>query len=302
MENFSIVSRFDGLEIKGSLFVPKGEVKGVFFISHGMCEHKERYFDFMKYLSSNGYVSVIHDHRGHGESVNSREDLGYFGDFLGNAIVEDLKDVIEFIKGKYLSKKVILLGHSMGSLVVRKFIGKYDDKIDKLIVCGSPSKNSMVGVALVVTNIIKLFRGEKYRSKLLEKLSTGNGDKLFPEDKLVNSWLCSDVNVVKSYNEDDLSGFTFTTNGYLNLFHLVKDVYSNKKYVVKSENLPIYFIAGSMDPVIKSEKKWLEAIEFLKSVGYKNITYTLYDGMRHEILNEKDKLKVYEDILKFIEV
>ena len=69
---------------------------------------------------------------------------------------------------------------------------------------------------------------------------------------------------------------------------------------MKNPTLPIHFVAGSDDPVIKDELKWFKAIESLRSVGYENVTGKLYEGMRHEIFNEFGKEGVYEDLLTFI--
>ena len=62
-----IKSSSDNLELELIYMEPKGEIKGVVQISHGMSEHKERYYEFMEYLKDNGYAVVIHDHRGHGD-------------------------------------------------------------------------------------------------------------------------------------------------------------------------------------------------------------------------------------------
>lgn len=297
---FNIKSKYDELPIWGTIFIPENTPKGIVVLSHGMCEKRKRYFDFMEFLCGNGYIVEIHDHRGHGQSVRSEEELGYFYDTKGEAIVEDLYEVIQYMKEKYQNYPVYLFGHSMGSLVVRKFIQKYDDEIDKLIVCGSPSENSLINIALFVTQTIRILKGDKYRSKLIEYLSTGSGNKNFPDEKEKNAWLTRDKKIIKEYNEDPTMGFTFTTNGYLNLFHLVKDVYTARKYQLKNKDLPIFFIAGSDDPVIVSKEKWREAQNFLRKIGYQNLFSKLYDEMRHEILNEIGKEEVYSDILDWL--
>ena len=299
-EKFEIKSNYDNLKIKGTIYKPEKEIKGLFFISHGMCEERSRYYDFMKYLAENDYVVIIHDHRGHGESVKNIEDLGYFKDEKGIAIVEDLHDVIEYFQRKYPKTKTTLFGHSMGSLVVRNFIGKYDNLIDELIICGSPSRNKLVNIGLITAKFIKKRKGEKYRSQFLEKQTTGSYDKIFKSEPEKNCWLSRDKHVVKLYNEGERTGFNFTTNGYINLFNLLKNTYKKSKYNVKNKDLKIFFIAGSNDPVIKNKESWLKAVEFMKSVGYSDVYKKLYKEMRHEILNEIGHQEVYEDILDFI--
>ena len=130
--------------------------------------------------------------------------------------------------------------------------------------------------------------------------STGGGDDKFPGEGK-NAWLTRDKTVVEKYNADEKCNFVFSCNGFSNLLHLVKNAYKKKKYPVKHSDLPIFFMAGADDPVIGSEKKWLEAQQFLRDVGYKNVTGKLYPKMRHEILNELGKEQVYADALAFIE-
>ena len=125
----SIVSSSDGLKLDIAYIVPKGETLGVIQISHGMAEHKERYFDFMEFLASNGYICVISDHRGHGKSIKNEDDLGYFYTDNINFIVDDLHEVTLYIKKKFKDKKIYLFSHSMGTLVSRCYIEKYDADI-----------------------------------------------------------------------------------------------------------------------------------------------------------------------------
>lgn len=299
-ETFSIISEYDALPIAGTVFTPDGFIKGVLQFSHGMCENRLRYEGVMEFFAQNGYACVIHDHRGHGESVLSSEDFGYFKDTSGTAIVNDLYRVICYSRERFPDKPLTLLGHSMGSLVVRKFIQEHDTSIDRLIVCGSPSKNPMAGVGIFTARVLQLFKGEKYRSHFIEWIATGSGDKRFPDERQKNSWLTRDADIVREYNENPTTGFTFTLNGYINLFHLIKDVYRKSLYQVKNPALPIFFIAGSDDPVIKSPQKWKQAVDFLKDTGYSHVSSKLYADMRHEILNEINKEEVYTDILNWM--
>lgn len=301
---FTLQSKYDNLALSCAEYTAEGgtqtNAKGVVQIVHGMCEYKERYEGFIDYLTQNGYIVFAHDHRGHGGSVTANENLGYFGDKKGEAIVDDAALVTDEIRRLYPGLSVTLFGHSMGSLVVRAYIQKYEEKIDKLIVCGSPSKNSLAGFGLMLNGVISAFRGEKYRSRLMANASTGGGDDKFPGEGK-NAWLTRDKTVVEKYNADEKCNFVFSCNGFSNLLHLVKNAYKKKKYPAKHSDLPIFFMAGADDPVIGSEKKWLEAQQFLRDVGYKNVTGKSYPKMRHEILNELGKEEVYADALAFIE-
>lgn len=163
-ENFTLESSYDKLPLSCTVYVPDGKAKGIFQIVHGMCEYKERYSGFMEFLAEHGFIVAAHDHRGHGQSVKGNEDLGWFNDKTANAIVEDAVQVTRTLKEKYPALPVVLFGHSMGSMVVRCYIQKYDKEIDKLIVCGSPSKNSLADVAIAMAKSVALFKGERHRS------------------------------------------------------------------------------------------------------------------------------------------
>lgn len=300
IENKKVKSNQDGLELEMSIIKPEGEIKGIVQIAHGMAEHKERYYSFMEYLVGNGYLAVIHDHRGHGVSVKTQKDLGYFYDDKAEYIVEDMHQITKQMKEQYPDKKLILFGHSMGSMVVRKYIKKYDKDIDQLIVCGSPSKNPYVGLALMIVKILKVFKGEYHRSNLVQKLAFDSYHKKIENPISENAWVCANEETVKEYDKDKLNGFIFTLSGFQNLFTLMKDIYTKQGWELEKKDLPIFFIAGEEDPVIVSQKDWQKAQNFLKEIGYQNVSGKLYQGMRHEILNEKDKKIVFEDILKWI--
>lgn len=296
-ENIKIISDQDSLELDCLLIKPNKEIKAIVEIAHGMNEHKERYIDFMKFLAKNGYASFIHDHRGHGKSIKNINDLGYFYEDNASYVVEDLHQINEYLKNKFKDKKIILFGHSMGSMIVRKYISKYAHTIDGLIVCGSPSKNNASKLGLKVVKLLKSIKGERYRSEFVKKLMFVGFDKKVSEP---NSWVCHNKEILKLYNEDELCKYTYTLNGYENIIKLMIDIYNPKIYNRNNLDLPIYFIAGNDDSVIKSKKDFNEAINFLEKIGYHNIDNTLYDDMSHEILNEVNNNLVYDDILNWL--
>lgn len=297
-KEYTITSNQDNLKLSILAYIPE-KPKAIVQIAHGMSEYKERYEDLMQFLCEHNFLCIINDHRGHGKSISSAEDYGYFYDKTGDYIVDDLHQITNHIKDEYPNLPVYLLGHSMGSLVVRKYLKKYDRDIDKLIVCGSPSENNLTGIAILLSKLVSFFKGDHYRSNFLQNISIGNYDKPF-KGEIKNAWINSDVKKVKEYNDDEKSGFIFTANGFLNLFILLRDTYSKKGWVFANPNLEILFIAGEKDPVIINESAWLNSMTFLREIGYQNIEHILYPNDRHEILNEINKEEVYMDIYKFL--
>lgn len=291
-----IKSSSDNLELELAYIEPKEEIKGVVQISHGMSEHKERYYDFMEYLKNQGYVVVINDHRGHGSSVKNKEDLGYFYTEDISYIINDLYDVTKYIKNKYKDKKIYLFSHSMGTLVARGYIQKYDNEIEKLVLCGPPTKNELTKFAIKLSQVSKYINKDTKPSKLLNKLTFGSYNK---GNTINNEWLSKSIDNVNNYNEDELCGFIFTGNGFINLYKLMDNAFCRENYKMQNKSLPIFVIAGSKDPVIQDEKKFLELVDFLKELGYKDVTSKLYKDLKHEILNEEEKNIIYKDVLDF---
>ncbi|MGM9948214.1 alpha/beta fold hydrolase [Floccifex sp.] len=295
---FTFYSKQDGLKLEGIYMEPEIEKKGLIQIVHGMAEHKERYLSFMRFLCQQGYVVFIHDHRGHGQSVKENDDLGYFYDNTGTYIYLDAHDIAMKFKQKY-QLPLIVFGHSMGSLVVREMLKYFDKDMDALIVCGSPSENKSISLALTLNKVLTKIKGEHHRSQLMNSLAFSSYSKRFKE-KDKNCWLSTNQENVSQYNRDPLCGFCFTLNGFFNLFCLMKDVYDPDNWQVKHKDIPIFFIAGKDDPCIGSYSQWIQAQDFLKQRGYLSIQNQIYENNRHEILNEDNYLDVYQDVLSFI--
>lgn len=295
-EEFTLKSKHDDLELGVSLRIPE-QPTGILQLVHGMAEHRERYHDFMNFCAEQGLVVIIHDHRGHGASVKSPEDYGYFYENGLEGIIEDVYQVTKYVRERFPDLPLTLFGHSMGSLVVRCYIKKYDAEIDGLVVCGSPSKRLGSGVGLQVAKILKHIQGEHYRSQFVNDLSFGGYTKKFPGEKSINSWIVSDPAVVEAYDADERDGFVFTLNGFEVLFGLMQQAYSKKGWAMNNPGMPILFIAGAEDPCIIDEKHFQEAVNFLRERGYNNVLSKLYPGMRHEILNEVGKQQVWQDVV-----
>ncbi len=299
-QEYEIQSKADGLNISVLEMRPEKTPKAVIQLVHGMSEHKERYIPFMEYLLENGFASVIHDHRGHGKSVKSKEDLGYMYGGGADALLEDIHGINQRIHEQYPNIPVVLFGHSMGSLAVRAYAAVHDQDMDCLIVCGSPSKNPARPIGAALAHIEKKIRGEKHRSRMIEKMSLGSYMKNFKDEKDKNGWICSDPEVVRAYTASDYCGFTFTDEAYLVLFELMKRAYSVRSWKCTAKELPILFISGAKDPCMGNVRGFAHAVQNMRKIGYLNVRGKLYPDMRHEILNEIGKEIVFQDVCTYI--
>ena len=282
----SFASEADGLEIYGLEIIPEGDVRGIVQLVHGMSEHKERYIPFMEYLAGKGYVSVIHDQRGHGESVKSKEDLGYMYGGRAEALLQDILTVNKRIREEYPGVPLTLFGHSMGSLAVRAFASEHDDCMDLLIVCGSPSISNARPIGELIARIEGKIRGRRHKSKLLEAMSLGGYAKKFAKEGSPLAWLSTNKENVEKYEASELCGFTFTDDAFLALFGLMKKAYDIRHWNCTRPDLPVLFISGQYDPCMVNMRKFALAVKAMRRAGYNDVRGRVYKDMRHEILNE----------------
>ena len=297
-ESFFLQSDFDGTRIAVTTVCHESP-RFCFQITHGMAEHRMRYIPFMEYIASLGGACIVSDMRGHGET-SAVEDYGFFGADGVEATLSDLHQIGGVLREKYPELPMILFGHSMGSLVARSYAAEHDEHLSALILSGEASDNPAVGAGLLLTRILALFRGERYRSPLVESMSTGAYDKAFPAGEKFQ-WLSVNEENRKKYTEDPGCGFPFTLNGYETLFSFLKRTYSPKYYNVRNKNMPILFLSGEDDPVMGGKKAFFRAVRFLEDMGYRNVRAKLYPGMRHEILMETERNAVYGDVGGFLE-
>ena len=299
-ETFTLVSECDGLSLSGLSLLPEGAPRAAVQLTHGMCEHKERYLPLMQYLAEAGFACFIIDHRGHGGSVKSPDDLGYFYEGGGDALVRDMELLTRHIKSLYPDIPLFLFGHSMGSLAARVYAKRYDDEIDGLIVCGSPSRNPAAPLGKAFLRVVAAFRGDRARSNTANAMFSGVFNKNFKSEG-ENAWVCGNRDVVEAYNNDPLCHFSFTVNGYLSLLYLMGECYDEKNWQMKNPSLPIRFISGELDPCRVDEAHFQDAVETMRRVGYQNVTSRVFPGMRHEIHNEAAREIVFSDVAETLE-
>lgn len=272
-------------------------------IAHGMAEHGERYEDFAEFLCSKGFAVIADDHVGHGKSVKKDDDLGYFGESGGwDAFVEDERAITELITKEYPDTPVIFFGHSMGSFIAREYLRRYgdDDRIKGGIICGTSGKNPASAIAIQLAGAIAKSKGSRHRSEFINKMAFGAYNKKF-EGATPFDWLSSDKEQVKKYIDDEYCGYLFTAAGYKDLFTILTVVSGKDWFERMPKALPLLLISGEDDPVGNYGKGIKQVYNDLKLANVKDVTLKLYPGMRHEILNERKKEKVYEDMAAWMQ-
>ena len=300
MKELTLPASADDLALSVLAGAPDATPRGLVQLVHGMCEHKERYIPLMDFLTGHGYVCVIHDHRGHGASVKAERDLGFLYEGGWEAMVEDVRVVSDWALEQWPGLEYTLLGHSMGSMVVRSFAKRYDERLDRLFVCGSPSDNPAKTMGRTLAWIFSRVRGGHFRPKLLQQLSFGTFNKPYENEGWPAAWVCSNKEILVEYHKDPLCTYQFTANGFAGLMGLMQDCYSPKGWKVSRPEMPVHFISGAEDPCRGSDQAIEAAAEMMRRVGYRHVDLNLYPGMRHEILYETDHQVVWDDILALL--
>lgn len=287
-------------DLVGRVYLPDTGPVGLFQVVHGMTEHIPRYDAFMRELAANGYIAFGYDHLGHGLTAKSDDELGFIAHKDGwIRLVDDVEMFASEMRSEYgEGLPYILMGHSMGSFIVRLTAAKYN-KYDKLIVMGTGGPNPASGAGLAVIGMTKAFRGEKYISKLVYALAFGNYNDRFKDENDPNAWLTKDLSVRKKYSEDKFSTFKFTVSAMADLVRLNK--FSNEKSWAASldKNKPVFLVSGTEDPVGDNGKGVKAVFDMLEKEGVP-VKMKLYENCRHEILNDTSRDEVISDILEFI--
>ena len=275
------------------------EPKAVVQISHGMAEHIDRYDDFARFLVKNGYLVCGNDHLGHGKSVNSEYDLGYFAEEDGDKrLVDDMHILTHIMKKRYPSVPYILFGHSMGSLCARVYAMHFGNELDGAVFCGTLTVP--YASALLIPLFDKLIEKFGPRAEVDKVVSAVQKAQVFltKDERAAVSWLSANSENWDNYEHDELCGFAFKLGGYRDLVALACEACQSDWAEYIPLGLPIMVISGALDPVSMNGRTALKASDQLAIAGHE-VEPILYPGNKHEILNEKDNDVVYNDILSF---
>jgi len=305
--NFTFLSNDGKTAVHALKWTPdSGEYKAILQISHGMVEFIERYTPFAEFLTTKGYMVVGHDYIGHGQSVASQDDWGYFCE--GNPsdiVIEDMHKLRTLVQEDNPEVPYFMLGHSMGSFMLRKYLAVHNDNLRGAIIMGTGFiPENMTSLALKMTGIVGKIRGSRHRSKLIQSLAFGADYKGFDMtgEQPENSWLTKDVDIVKAYYNEPRCTYMFTVNGYKGLFEAVNFSCNPENAAKIPKKLPLFIVSGAQDPVGGLGKGVKDVYDMYKEADMLDLTYKLYENDRHEILNETDKEVVFEDILAWMNV
>ena len=280
MIDFTLPSSAPGRMLHAFRCVPEGKVRAIVQLSHGMVEFIDRYKPLAEYLAARGILVTGNDHLGHGGSIRTRADYGYFAEPDGNrAVLDDLHAMTVLTKQLYPGVPYFLLGHSMGSFYARQYLCEWGSELDGAIILGTGFQpKALVAFARTVCRVLAVFFGWQHRSRLVAELS------------------------FLGYNKG-LEGrtFTFTLNAYYSMFTGILRLYDPAFLARMPKDLPVLFLAGDADPVGERSAGVRRAVQSMKDAGMRDVQVKFYPGARHELLVETNRAEVFADIGDFVE-
>jgi alpha-beta hydrolase superfamily lysophospholipase len=303
-ENFTFTSA-EGTEIFVYVWKPDEgiKVKGIVQIAHGMAETGARYERFADKLTEHGYIVYINDHRGHGKTAQTIDNVGYLAESEGfKWLVEDVHQLTGIIKSNHPGLPVFLLGHSMGSFVTQKYIMLYGRELNGTILSGSNGKQGLIlkFATIIAQNELKK-HGRKSKSPKLNKISFGKHNKAFEPKRTEYDWLSRDEAEVDKYINDPFCGGIFTVGFFYDLLIGLKEIENKQNLFLVPRELPIYIFSGDKDPVGRNGKGIIKLFNTYKQLNIQDVTYKLYKDGRHEMLNETNRDEVMRDVILWLD-
>lgn len=275
----------------------KQDVKATLLIVHGMQEHSGRYAEFARFLANKGYAVVAYDHLGHGKTATSAEEFGYFTANGREQVVIDAENMAAYLELKYPYVPHFILGHSMGSFITRCLLQVAQEKFDGAVIVGTGGK--IPGIKFLQL-VIRIFHriSPTSRSKFIENTFGKMNNAHFKHEKnhQNTNWLSVNEANRQAFLDDELCGIPFTNNGYKTLIELNVDATKRDWAKAIRRKFPLFFISGADDPIGNFGKGIHQTVNDLKNDGFENVSMKLYPHLRHEILNETEKMLVFEEI------
>jgi len=292
----------DNLSLFTYLWEPEDNIKkkGIIQVIHGLAEHAKRYGRFAQFATSNGFIVVADDHRGHGKTAKNEEELGYLGEKDGfQKMVEDEYLLTKLMKEKYPNLPYFILGHSMGSFISQRYIEEYGKELNGVILSGTAGPNPLLLVpGKLVAKLVMLLNGLKKKSSFLNNLSFGTYNNAFKPNRTAFDWLSRDEKEVDKYIEDPFCGFVCSSSLYYFLSKGMLQMHKKSNLILIPKSLPVFIVSGSKDPVGSQTVPNLYKL-YLK-IGMNDVEMKLYENARHEILNEINREEVTRDIISWI--
>ncbi|MEK2491871.1 alpha/beta hydrolase [Kitasatospora purpeofusca] len=272
----------DGIEIHVRAWLPTATpARAVVQIAHGMGEHGGRYAALAEELAGRGHAVYVNDHRGHGLSRHSRK--GCLGADGWNLLVDDTARLSRLARERHPGLPLVLLGHSLGSFAAQQHLLDHPGLADAAVLSGTAAVDHLLADLAVAGSGVAL----------LDALNLPFRPARTPAD-----WLTRDEAVVDAYLADPLCGFSLDAAGLADLAFEARRLGDPRGV---RTGLPVYVCVGDQDPVNAGLALSDVVVDRYRNAGLTDVTYRIYPGARHELLNETNRAEVLTDLLAWLD-
>ncbi len=278
MQRSTFTSPVDGLELAGYGWdVP--DPRGVVQVAHGLAEHSARYDRFARALNDAGYAVRATDHRGHGASI-----AGTPGDFGAAGFAGLIADVAAYGASLRDDVPLFLFAHSMGSFAAQSVLLTHSQQYAGVVLSGSTALDLLAA---------GLAQAEEPAG--LEAFNAGF------EHRTGYEWLSRDEAEVDRYVADPLCGFDLPDATVPALFGAAGTLADPTSLASIRPDLPLLIASGTDDPLAGGGQLVEVLAQRYRDAGLVDVTVRLYDGARHEILNETNRDQVTADVVAWLD-
>lgn len=271
-------------------------------IVHGMAEHSGRYARFATALNHAGYAVYAHDLPGHGRTARAPDELGHFADEHGwRLALQSIHTVQVAMRERHAGLPIVLFGHSMGALLSQDYIVHHGREIGACVLSSTTGEMGFmraIGVALMNAEVA--IGGPRHRSALAERLSFKAFNRRFKPTRTEFDWLSRDPAEVDAYVNDPRCGFRGSSSLWCDLLAYGARLREPARLARIPKALPVLIIAGTEDAATQGAKgpSLLERAYF--GAGLKDVTLKIYEGARHELLNDTCRDQVTQDVIAWL--
>jgi alpha-beta hydrolase superfamily lysophospholipase len=252
--------------------------RGLVLIVHGLGEHAGRYDHVANLLCEWGFEVCAYDQRGHGDST------GLPGRLPNKmALLDDLAEVVDDIRQRYPRRRLILLGHSLGGLLVSRFVALHIRPVDALVL-SSPALD--VGLTAIQKLLLKVL------PNIAPNLCLGNG--------LDANFISRDPRVVQAYRSDRLVhnkisprlGYFIATAGHATVAQAAQ------------WHTPTLLMYAGADKLVSPEGslRFAKLAASSKAVKPGIVTAKCFEGYYHELFNEPKPEPVFTMLKTWLDV
>ena len=287
-------------DVTGWIYLPESP-RGMVQLVHGMAEHMGRYHEFMRYLAQNGYAACGIDQLGHGRSAHEGR-YGFFAERDGwKRLVDDQYRFGKIIRSEAPGLQRFLLGHSMGSFIARLYAARHPRGLAGLILSGTARGGMRIELAMRMAALSVRRNGPYYVDDRLSKLVIGSFNDHFRPAATDYDWLSRDAESVRRFVEDPACGFVFTASGFRDLFTLLNACNEPRCFSALEKDTPVLLLSGAEDPVGEFGAGPTRVYDRYLKAGVQDVELLLYDGARHELLNETNRAEVWRELLGWLD-